>query len=138
MSATGPDLETLKAYFSKDAFAEACGIEITEAYDGRAVTCVFILPMHLNGIGLVHGGLVFTLADMAFAAAVHTRGRVAVSLNTAITYVKAARGARLRAVAEEVSRNSRLASYAIQVFDEDGEVVAHCQGLAYVKDRNLS
>lgn len=138
MKDTAPDLETLKAYFAKDAFANACGIEIIEASDGRATTRVALTGMHLNGIGLAHGGLVFTLADMAFAAAAHTRGRVAVSINNDITYVKGARGSTLRAVAEEVSRNNRLASYAVKVYDENGEVVAHCQGLAYVKDQKLS
>jgi acyl-CoA thioesterase len=134
----GADLETLKSYFGKDEFARICGIEFIEAADGRAVTRVSIGDMHKNGIGLAHGGLVFTLADMAFAAAAHTRGRVAVSVNSSITYIKAARGGTLEAVAEEVSRNTRLASYSVNVMDGTGEVVAHLQGLAYVKDQKLS
>lgn len=138
MKDKGPGLEALKAYFSKDSFANACGIEIVEASDGRATARVALTDMHRNGIGVPHGGLVFTLADMAFAAAVHTRGRVAVSVSSSITYIKAARGSTLRAVAEEVSRSSRLASYEVKVLDDEGEVVAHCQGLAYVKDQKLT
>jgi acyl-CoA thioesterase len=131
------DLETLKDYFARDAFANACGIELTEASDGRAVARVAIDERHLNGIGLVHGGLLFTLADLAFAAAVHTRGKVAVSINNAITYLKAAQGRMLRAEATEVSRNRRIASYTVNILDETGEIIALFQGLAYVKDRNL-
>jgi acyl-CoA thioesterase len=138
MSEHGVNLETLKAYFGRDEFARACGIEFVEASGGRAVAQVSIGDMHKNGIGLAHGGLVFTLADMAFAAAVHTRGRVGVSVNSTITFIKAARGGTLKAVAEEVSRNNRLASYTVSVLDETGEVVAHLQGLAYVKDQRLS
>jgi acyl-CoA thioesterase len=137
MKGKGPDLETLKRYFARDAFAQYCGIEIIEASDGHAVTRVVIDDSHLNGIGLVHGGLLFTLADMAFAAAAHTRGKVAVSVNNAITYLKAARGKTLRAEASEVSRSRRLASYTINILDETGEVVALCQGLAYMKDGDL-
>jgi acyl-CoA thioesterase len=132
------DLDLLKRYFARDAFARACGIEITEASDGRASAMVKITDTHLNGIGLVHGGLVYTLADMAFAAAVHTRGRVAVSVNASITYIKAARGDTLRAEAVEVSRSGRLASYTVNILDASGEVVALLQGLAYVKDEKLS
>jgi acyl-CoA thioesterase len=138
MKDTGPGLEVLKGYFARDAFAQACGIEITEASDGHATATVRILDRHLNGIGLVHGGLLFTLADMAFAAAAHTRGRVAVSVNGAITYIKAARGESLRAEAVEVSRGGRLASYTVNIFDHAGEIVALFQGLAYVKDQKLA
>ena len=137
MKDKGADLSTLKRYFGRDAFAQACGIEIAEASEGRAVARVTIDDRHLNGIGIVHGGLLFTLADMAFAAAAHTRGRVAVAINNSITYIKAAQGKTLRAEASEVSRNSRLATYAVNVLDETGEVVATFQGLAYVKDQKL-
>jgi acyl-CoA thioesterase len=137
MSDQGPDLETLRSYFAKDAFANACGIELIEASDGHAVARGTIDEKHLNGIGLAHGGLLFTLADLACAAAVHTRGRVAVSINNAITYVKAAQGGTLKAEATEVSRNNRLASYTVNILNEAGEIIALFQGLAYVKAQKL-
>ncbi len=137
MEKKGAGLETLRQYFSRDAFAGLCGIDIVEASEGHAVALVRIEDRHLNGLKVVHGGLLFTLADMAFAAAAHTRGKVSVSINSSISYIKAARGRTLRAEATEVSRDNRLASYAINIMDETGEVVATAQGLAYVKKENL-
>ena len=131
-------IDVIRGYFGRDAFAESCGIEIVEASDGRATAVVQVEARHLNGIGLVHGGVLFTLADMAVAAAAHTRGRVAVSVSITITYIRAARGEALRAVAREVSRNQRLAAYTADITDDTGEVVATAQGLAYVKNEHLA
>lgn len=133
-----PGLNVIRKYFSRDVFAEGCGIEIVEASDGCAATVVKIRDSHLNGIGIVHGGLLFTLADMAIAAAVHTRGKVAVLVSSTITYVKAAQGSNLRAEAREVSRNSRLAAYTADITDDTGQVVATVQGLAYIKNENIT
>lgn len=137
MKEKGVGIEFLKSYFAKDAFAELCGIELIEASDGHAVAVVRIEDKHLNGIGLVHGGLLCTLADLAFAAAAHTRGKVAVSISNTISYIKPAQGMLLRAEAVEVSRNPRLGTYAVNVLDESREVIAAFQGLAYIKNQNL-
>lgn len=137
MKVEGIGTTFLKQYFSRDAFAEHCGIDLVEASDGRAVAVVKIENKHLNGIGLVHGGLLFTLADLAFAAAAHTRGRKAVSISNTISYIKPVQGTTVRAEAAEVSRNSRLGSYTVNVIDESGEIVAAFQGLAYVKNEAL-
>lgn len=130
-------LEFLKNYFARDAFAELCGIELVEASDGHATAVVKVTDKHLNGIGLVHGGLLCTLADLACAAAAHTRGKTAVSVSTTMSYIKAGRGSILRAEAGEVSRNSRLGTYAVNVMDETGEVIAFFQGLTYFRNENL-
>lgn len=137
MKERGVGLETLKSYFAQDAFAEYCGIELIEASEGRAVAVVTLEDKHLNGLKIVHGGLLFTLADLAFAAAAHTRGKAAVSINNSISYIKAAQGKVLRAEAAEVSRNSRIASYTVHIKDESRETIAVFQGLAYIKKDNL-
>ncbi len=137
MKDKGVAIGVLKKYFAQDAFAELCGIELIEAEDGRAVAVVRIEDKHLNGIGLVHGGLLCTLADLAFAAAAHTRGKVAVSISNTISYIKPAQGKLLRAEAVEISRNVRLGTYAVNVLDESREVIAAFQGVAYIKNQNI-
>ena len=92
---------------------------------------------HLNGLKRVHGGALFTLADLTFAAAVHTRGRIAVSINNSISYIKAPRGDILYAQAKEISRNNRLATYAVELSDNTGEIIAAFQGLAYLKNERI-
>ena len=88
---------------------------------------------HLNGVNVVHGGAIFTLADLAFAAASNSHGTVAVAINASIWFVTAAREGTLYAEAKEVSRNPKLATYSIQVTDDSGDIVAHFEGMVYRK-----
>jgi acyl-CoA thioesterase len=88
---------------------------------------------HLNGIGTVHGGAIFTLADFAFAVAANSHGRVTVAINVSITFMKAATSGTLIAIAKEVSLNPKIASYTVNIINDDGELIAIFQGLAYRK-----
>jgi len=93
---------------------------------------------HRNGINVVHGGAIFTLADLAFAAASNSHGTVAVAINASIWYVKAALEGSLLATAREVSLNPKLATYSIEVTDEDGEIVAVFEGMVYRKKQAIA
>jgi acyl-CoA thioesterase len=137
MHETHVDLEQLKKYFTKDAFAELCGIEIIEAGPGFARTRLAVDKQHLNSLGIAHGGIVFTLADMAFAAAAHTRGKSAVAINTTISFIKAGKTDTLYAEAKEVSRNRKLATYSVQVTDASGEILALFQGTVYIRAESI-
>jgi acyl-CoA thioesterase len=125
--------EALKAFFRKDVFAGFVGIELIEAGGGRSKARLAIRDHHRNGLGMVHGGAIFTLADLAFAAAVNSRGRTAVAIHCSIAYLKAAQGAFLIAEAQEVSCGPKIASYTIGITDEAGEVISHFEGMAYRK-----
>ena len=117
-----------------DRFARFTGVELLEMGDGRAVTRLEIKDHHRNGLGVVQGGALFTLADVAFAAASNSRGQVAVALNVGITFAKAATTGTLTAEAPEESRgSSRVGSYRINVRDESGDLLVTFQGLAYIK-----
>ena len=94
-------------------------------------------PHHLNGYGTVQGGAIFTLADFAFAAASNSHGTVAVAINVSITFMKAAKTGTLWAEAREISRNFKLGSYTVEVKDDQGELVALFQGLAYRKSEKI-
>jgi acyl-CoA thioesterase len=117
-----------------DLFAQHVGIELIESAEGRAKAKLEIKKHHLNGVGLTQGGVVFTLADLVFAAASNSYGPVAVAINAGISFVKATtEGAVLIAEAKEVSRNAKLATYTILVTDEMQETVAIFQGMVYIK-----
>src|SRR4030066_1963159 len=100
-------------FFKNDRFAQHSGIELLEIGEGRAKAKMTIGDQHLNGVDLVHGGAIFTLADLVFAAASNSHGTVAVAINASIWFVKAARQGTLYAEGREVSRNPKLATYAI-------------------------
>jgi len=118
---------------AKDCFARHVGVELLECGGGSACVRLRILPHHLNGLGIVQGGVVFTLADFAFAAASNSRGAVAVALDTHLSFLKAARDGTLTARCREVGLNRRTAFYAVDVTDDAGALVAVFQGTAYRK-----
>jgi acyl-CoA thioesterase len=131
-------MERIKRFFSdRDRFAAHCGVELAEVQVGRAVARMRLQPHHLNGVNTAQGGAIFTLADLAFAAACNSHGTVAVAINASISYMKAATTGVLTAVAEEAACNPRLGTYTIAVTDEAGDLVAIFQGLAYRKKDRL-
>ena len=129
--------DDLKRYFLKDKFAVYVGIELISVGDGKARAKLNIKPHHLNGVGIVHGGVTYTLADLAFAAAVNSRGHVAVAICNTISYVKAPKGTVIFAEASEVAANPRLATYVVNVIDEEGEIACVFQGMAYKKNQKV-
>lgn len=121
--------ETLKRIFQKDTFCNHMGMELKEVFDGRAKAVLELREEHLNGIRTVHGGVVYSLADLALAAAAVSRGHVAVTANTSATFLKSPRGRHLTAEAWEISSSRTLASYTVHVTDETGELLAVIQGM---------
>jgi acyl-CoA thioesterase len=127
----------IKAYFKKDQFAARNDIELIEAADGHARARMTLHPHHWNGLGTIHGGAIFSLADFAFAAASNSHGTVAVAIDANITFMKAVSAGVLYAEAKEVSKNFKLGSYAVEIRNELGELIAHFHGLAYRKKDNI-
>lgn len=130
-------MRAIKEFFKNDRFAEHCGIELVEVGEGRAQTRMKIEDRHLNGVNVVHGGAIFTLADLAFAAASNSHGTVAVAINASIWYVKAGLSGTLFANAREVSLNPKLATYSIEVTDDAGEIIAVFEGMVYRKKQTI-
>jgi acyl-CoA thioesterase len=126
-------METLKTFFQRDQFARETGIELLEAAPGRARAVLTLDSRHFNSVATVHGGVIFTLADFAFAVAANSHGSVAMAIQCSISFLKAARQGRLFADAREISRSPKLASYQVDVTDEEGSLVASFQGMAYCK-----
>ena len=117
----------------KDQFASHNGIELVTVSLGSAVTRMKILPQHLNGMGIVQGGAIYTLADFAFAAASNSHDKTAVGLTTNITYIKALSSGILYARATEVSLRRTIAVYNVDVVNENDELVAVFQGTVFRK-----
>ena len=127
------EIETIKKFFNGDRLAEYLGIELVEVSMGKAVARMEIREEHLNGIDTVHGGAIFTLADFAFAVAANSHGRVTVAINVSISFMKASTKGTLTAVANEISLNPKIATYTVNICNDDGELIAIFQGLAYRK-----
>ena len=126
-------MENIREFFKGDRFAEYLGIELIDLSEGEAIAKMAIKKEHLNGINTVHGGAIFTLADFTFAVAANSHGRVTVAINVSITFMKAVTMGTLTAVAREVSLNPKIASYTVDICNDEGELIAIFQGLAYRK-----
>jgi acyl-CoA thioesterase len=116
-----------------EPFARALGMELVELAKGRSVVNMIYDPEQMNNIySRAHGGALYALIDEAFETAGQTDGTVAVALNVNVTYVASPRpGLQLRAEANRVSQTRKTASYDIKVTDQNGDLIALSQALAF-------
>lgn len=118
-------LEEVQTFFAQDRFAsEACGCEVLEAARGHAVCAFVIGQQHLNAMGNVMGGAIFTLADFALAIACNVGKAPTVSVQSSIEYFSAAKGTRLIATADADKSGRSLGFYTVDIADELGTKVA--------------
>jgi acyl-CoA thioesterase len=114
-----------------DALARLLGFEVLDRGPGRATLRAAVGPDHLNHHGTVHGGFVFTLADMAFSIAANDHGPPAVGLVAAIHHTRTAHeGQVLVAEAREISLGRAAATYEVTVTAE-GRTVALFTGTVH-------
>lgn len=127
------DTETAKKVFAADRYASLTGVEILEVSPGYCRARLVIEDKHLNGANIVQGGAIFTLADLAFAAASNSHGQLALAINVNISFLKAKADGTLYATATEVTQPKQLGAYDVLVTDENDEVIARFNGMAYRK-----
>jgi len=130
-------MENIKEFFKRDRFVEHIGVELLEVSKGTAKAKMEIKDHHLNGVGTVQGGAIFTLADLAFAAASNSHGTIAMGINVSISYLKAVKSGTLIAEAKELSIHPKLASYRVDIKNEKGDLIAIFQGMVYRKKESL-
>lgn len=126
--------DDISAYMAKDPYAKFLGATMEIIAPGHSRVSITVTEEMVNFHGITHGGLVFSLGDIAFAAASNSRGQFAVALNVDIVFLKATKpGDQLVAEAIEQNQNGRTALYDIIVKDQNGELVAKSQNLVYRK-----
>ena len=118
------------AMWADDFASRGLGMSLDHVAPGLSRLSMVIRPDMVNGLGLCHGGLIFTLADSAMAFASNAHGAHAVAQNCGITYLRPGRlGETLIAAAEERSRSARSSIYDVRVTgSSDGSVVAEFRG----------
>lgn len=118
-----------------DQFAKLLGLKLIKVDIGYAEVRMEIKEEHLNGLGIVQGGAIFTLADFAFAAAANASGKVTIGINANITYSKPAKGKTLLAKATEISASRSLCNYTVDIYDEDNAVlIAKFNATGFIKN----
>jgi acyl-CoA thioesterase len=121
-------------YANMDAYAAHNGVELIEAKEGYARARLLLKPQHMNGMGITHGAALFTLADFTFGAAANSHGYDAVTINTHMSFLKSTTvGETLYGRAEEINLRGRIGSYHVKITDQQEQIIAIFEGLAYRK-----
>jgi acyl-CoA thioesterase len=121
-----------------DRAAQALGIRIEVNEPGRAVMSMLVREDMTNGFAITHGGMVFALADTAFAYACNEDEKVTVAAGADIAFLKSTTaGQTLTATAVRRVRSGRNGLYDVTVTDETGDVVAEFRGRSFTTNRPL-
>jgi len=109
----------------KDRLLTLFGMEVLTLKDGTATVRMVVTEEHLNAAEFCHGGVIFSLADVAFALASNSHGKLAVALDMSISFIKAVRaGVTLTAVCSERHRGKSTGSYTIEIRDGEDNLVS--------------
>lgn len=118
--------------YANDAFSQWLGIERVEEAAGRSVLKMTVRREMLNGFGIAHGGITYSLADSALAFASNAHGMQSMSIETSISHTKTVKeGDVLLAEAKEISLTTRIGIYQIAITDQKNEIVALFKGTVY-------
>ena len=122
-------------HIRRDPYAEFLGARVEAVEPGYSRVTLTVDDHMLNFHGVAHGGLIFSLADVAFAAASNARGQTAVALQVSVSFMRAARaGDHLVAECRERDLNGPIGLYDIVIRRaESDELVMQCQATVYRK-----
>ncbi len=135
MSIDPPVAQVAAFMRERDLFARSLGIELLELRPGYCKVRLKTTGEMVNGLGLVHGGVIFSLADFAFAGACNSHGRAAVALSMDVHFLSSPpANTWLEAEAVEIRCGNRTGLYQLSVRDHQGKPVAELHGMAYRRD----
>ena len=119
------------AMWANDRASPWIGLELGKVDEGVARMTLRVQEHHCNGHNICHGGVIFTLADSAFAFACNSRNQNTVAQNNMITFIAPGQlGDLLTAEAREVSLTGRSGVYDVRVVNQLGKVIAEMRGLS--------
>lgn len=130
--------EIFDTMYRSDHFSQWLGVELVAIADGYCQLRMTVRTNMLNGFGMLHGGVSFSLADSAFAFASNTQGRISVSIDTHISHTTAAKvGDVLTATATQLYTTHKLGVYQVQVCNQHQQTVAWFKGTVFRTEKNI-
>ena len=121
-----------------DLFSQWLGIQVLSAKEGYSKIQMTVRKEMINGFGIVHGGIAFSLADSAFAFACNNRNILSVALDTSINFIKPVHvGDVLTAEAKELHNGRSTGLYQITILNQKDHEVAIFKGLCYRTEKKL-
>lgn len=129
---------TPQEFFRNDRFAADAGIELLEIKEGYGKARLVVGEQHLNAGNTTQGGAIFTLADLALAAAANSHGTLALSLTSNITFLRGSGpGDTLTAEAKEKYTGRSTGHYQVEVTNQEGALIATFEATVFRKDYKL-
>lgn len=121
-----------------DLFSQWLGIEVLEIKEGYSKIKMTVRKEMINGFGIVHGGIAFSLADSAFAFACNNRNVLSVALDTSINFLKPVQvNDELIAEATELHNGKSTGLYQIKIINQNNHVVAIFKGTCFRTNKKL-
>lgn len=124
--------EVVNAMMATDSFSQWMGLVIDEVREGYCRLHCQLRPDMVNGFGIMHGGVAFSIADSAFAFACNSRNELSVAQDMSVTFTKAGKvGDVLHAEAIEIHNGRKTGLYEIKVTNQEGALVAAVKATAF-------
>lgn len=123
--------EINKMFSEQKGFISNNNIKVEEVKENYAKLSSTIEEKSLNPYGIVHGGLLFGLADTAMGIAAKTTGKSAVTINSQIDYLKPGKGSKIIAIAEALKVGKTISVYKCNIYDEKEELISSVTGTFY-------
>ena len=115
-----------------DAFSRWMGVEVLEVHEGYAKIKMTMRPEMMNGLGIAHGGIAFSLADSAFAFACNSRNIMSYALDNSMNFLRPVMsGDILSAEATEMHNGRTTGLYQVIITNQHGKKVAFFKGTCY-------
>jgi acyl-CoA thioesterase len=122
-------VQCVDTMWAEDGASQAMGMQIVSVREGCAVVSMTVRETMVNGHGMCHGGMIFSLADSAFAFACNSQNLVAVASGACIDYLRPAfTGNELTASASVVNQGKKNGLYDVVVSDQDNRIIAQFRG----------
>ncbi|MCX6324227.1 MAG: hydroxyphenylacetyl-CoA thioesterase PaaI [Sphingobacteriales bacterium] len=140
MSDTNDELakKVVSHMMDHDGFSKWLGITVMNIREGYSKIGMTVRPEMINGFGIVHGGIAFSLADSAFAFACNNRNVLSVALDTSINFIKPVHvGDSLMAEAKEIHNGKSTGLYHISIRNQKGHEVALFKGTCFRTNKSL-
>lgn len=130
--------QVVQHMMENDLFSVWLGIEIITIKEGYSKIKMKVRKEMINGFGIVHGGIAFSLSDSAFAFACNNRNVLSVALDTSINFLKPVHvGDELIAEAREMHNGRSTGLYQVTIINQNEHVVAIFKGTCFRTNKSL-
>lgn len=131
-------IEVVNQMMKEDLFSQWLGISIIEIKEGYSKIKMTVRSEMINGLGIVHGGIAFSLADSSFAFACNNRNNLSVALDTSINFLKPVHvGDELFAETTEIHNGKSTGLYQITIMNQRNHIVALFKGTCFRTNKTL-